>query len=315
MPSYNSFYTKFPEPELHKVTLSWWTRKNLHAEIVKLFGPRRGNSFLNGLFLKRIEGRSWWSVFFNATDKILADLSALRDEISPWFDSDVQLKQAEVAWNLPCDSYQEAKELMLKLADNAIPQGTYARLWREPLEGGKIQKNKDGTKNGEFSLYFQQLQYRKGGYVLTKRPKWNAKIYLKEINSIWHVHIEVTLEKPLLKDNKKPRGIPTSVSPDWLKELPLERFLKFASFDLPAVIDELRGLLRTRQSPHSRKKYSPWDIHKMKMGLRELENATDYPACEQKRDAYNAADIFKDARLKTRILAGEFDCKYDPFKL
>jgi hypothetical protein len=32
--------------------------------------------------------------------------------------------------------------------------------------------------------------------------------------------------------------------------------------------------------PHSRKKYAPWNIHNMMEGLRELENAMDYPACE-----------------------------------
>lgn len=135
----------------------------------------------------------------------------------------------------------------------------------------------------------------------------------QKINGIWHLHIEVTLEKPFLKDNKMPMGIPNSTSPDWLRELPLERFLKFTSFDLPAVIDELRRLLRTRRSPHSRKKYSPWNIHKMEKGLQELSTAMDYPACEQKRDAYKVADTFKDAKFKKRIKDGEFDCPCNPF--
>ncbi|SBW04157.1 hypothetical protein KL86DPRO_20268 [uncultured delta proteobacterium] len=312
IPTNTPFYPLLPEPVLHKITLSWRTGKNLHAEIVKLFGPRRGNSFLNGLFLKKVEDKPWWSIFFNADDKILAGLSALRDKISPWFESDVQLKQVEVAWNLPCTSYRAAKTLMLNLADNTLLQGVYARLWPEPPEGGKIQENKDGTKNGEVTAYFHQLRPKKGEYVLVKRPDWDAKMYLKEINGIWHLHIEVTLEKPFLKDNGIPMGIPTSVSPDWLKGLPLERFLKFASFDMPAVIDELRGLLSARRFHKRKKKYTSRELHKMTMGLRKLSAAMDYPACEQKRDACKVADIFKDARLKKRIRDGEFDCPYGP---
>ena len=314
MPRCNHFYVLLPEPVLHKVTLSWRTGKNLHAEIVKLFGPRRGNSFSNRLFLKKVEDMPWWSVIFNADDNILARLSVLRDEISSWSDKSVQLKQIEVAWNLPCASYQAAKTLLRNLADNTLLQGVYARLWHEPPKGGKIQDNGDGTKNGGVTAYFQQLRFRNGGFVLIKRPDWNTKMYCKEIGGIWHLHIEVTLEKPFLKANGIPMGIPTSVSPDWLKELPLERFLKFASFDMQAVIDRLRGLLRTRRSRRRKKKYSPWEIYHMDNGQRELENATDYPACEQKRDAFKVADLFKDARLKASINKGEFDHPYNPFK-
>lgn len=310
--SCNQFYTLFPKPTLHKVTLSWWTPKNLHAEIVRLFGPRKGNSFLNGLFLRKVKDRQWWSVVFNAEDNILASLAKLREKISPWPGS-VQLKQVEVAWNLPCSSYQDAKELMLNLAQNTLLQGVYARLWLEPQEGGKIDENKDGTKNGEQTVYFQQIRCRKNKYILVKNPIWDAKMYLKEINSIWHLHIEVTLEKRLLKASKIPMDIPTSVSPDWLKKLPLERFINFASFDMPTVIYELRRLLRTRQSCNNKKKYAPWEIHKMRIGLQILSSAMDYPACEQKRDACKVADIFKAVRFKQRIREGEFDCPYNPF--
>ncbi len=311
--SCNQFYTLFPKPVLHKVMLAWCTAKNLNSEIVELFGPRKGNSFINGLFLKKVKDSPWWIVNFNADMDVLTGLSKLQEKITPW-PSSVQLKEVEVAWNLPCSSYPEAKKLMLNLAQNTLLQGVYARLWLEPQEGAKIAENKDGTKNGEQTVYFQQLRCRKTEYIQTKKPIWKAKMYLKEIYGIWHLHIEVTFSKRFLKENEIPLDIPTSVSPVWLNKLTPERFINFASFNLPAVINELRSLLRTRRSRCSKKKYTPWEIHRMTNGLRMLSGSMDYPACEQKREACKVADIFKNARLKQRIRNGEFDLLYNPFE-
>lgn len=41
--------------------------------------------------------------------------------------------------------------------------------------------------------------------------------------------------------------------------------------------------------------------------------AIDDPAYEQKCVAHKVTDLFKSARLKQRILRGDFDCPYDPY--
>lgn len=301
-----------PDPVLHKVILSWPPNKNLNGEFKKKFGPRKGNTYRNGLFLKKATDSPWWSIIFNAENELLRCLSELQSEISSGY-GDVQLKQIETAWNVPVASYAIGKRILLNLAHNTLLMGEHVRLWLEPPDGGTILVNADGTKNGEVTAYFNKRRRSKGEYVPVKNSEWNAKMYLKEISGIWHLHIEITLEKRFLIDKNIPMGIPESVSPDWLKALRLQDFLKFASFDLQKVIELVRKLLRGRQNHNRKTKYTQKQLHRLRLALGELQNAIDLPSCDQKFVAYKVAGMFKSERLKQRIRNEEFDLPYNPF--
>ncbi len=106
--------------------------------------------------------------------------------------------------------------------------------------------------------------------------------------------------------------IPTTVTPDWLTQYPLHRFLKATGFcrrKFAAAMRETETFKEwVKEQEDTPRRYK--SVHPNQV---RIAAARSKPACEQRRMAYKMADEMQARRLKQRVTSGELDCPYNLF--
>lgn len=219
-----------------------------------------------------------------------------------------QLSRVSVVWiwARPNKQYSEIESHMLHFAGIIMPKLPNAWSWYH----WDRRFNEAYYINGRVEVRFQSLTRSSNGELIAaKNPPWTGRIFLKKIDGVWHLCLEIQLNKRFLEQNGIPRDVPKSTDPWWVRRTGWWNFLEFGLFNVELVVDELKSLLKTKKQDPS---YTPKDIKNLRRCIQDLECKSDLPDCQQKTCAIQAADIFKSRYIKYLIDTGEFDIPYEP---
>lgn len=208
-------------------------------------------------------------------------------------------------WARPNKQYSEIESYMLNFAGIIMPKLPHAWSWfdwdRRFDEAYDI--------NGRVEVRFQSLtSNRNGELIAVKSPAWQGRIFLKKNDDVWHLCLEIRLNKRFLEQNGFPRDVPESTSPWWVRRMGWWNFLEFGLFSMDGVVNELKSLLETKMEDPS---YTPKDINNLRRCIQDLKRKDDLPECQQKTCALQAAEIFKSRYIKYLIDTGDFDIPYE----
>ena len=305
-----------PEAELHQLIVSWHSENDLYDELVNTLGiPKHMDSvYLSPKDPHLNSGNNSFSylISINVDSDIFDDLSMLAFEQGYDFNlCSVQLHRVGLVWDLafPGQLYTEIEARMLRIAELSLPRHLHTRL---RLEWNTEPFDEDSAVNGRVTAYYQNLHKNsKGEYTLVRKPSSRVKMYPKKIDGVWHIRIEVRLTKQFLVRNDIPTCIPRGEHPRWLRRLPLENFLEFATFDTYYFVHAVKELLdyRLREGECTSTQFCA-----LSSRIKELEVAMGtIPACEEKHLAYKMAEDLQAERLKQRIKDGAFNLSYNIF--